>query len=109
MHYRPSLWCLARYQGGYESAEYLDWYYGILWIGQVPPEISGRRRGAGKEWVAAGYTGDGMCAAWGAAEEVVTRILGVEGGVGVIEEMDVTVERVERAKCLERLVRIFFG
>ena len=50
-----------------------------------------------------------MCAAWGAVEEVIAGILGEEGGVGVIEEMDVTAERVERAKGLERLVRIFFG
>ncbi|PUU74195.1 FAD dependent oxidoreductase-domain-containing protein [Tuber borchii] len=81
----------------------------LPWIGEVPPEISGRRQGTGKEWVAAGYTGEGMCIAWGAAEEVVTRILGVKGGVGVIEEMDVTVERVERAKGLEKLVGMFFG
>ena len=58
--------------------------------------------------MAALYTGDGMCAAWGAAEEVVARILGLEGGVGVIEEMDITVERVERAKGLEGLVGMFF-
>ncbi|PWW75437.1 nucleotide-binding domain-containing protein [Tuber magnatum] len=81
----------------------------LPWIGEVPPEISGRQQGAGKEWVAAGYTGDGMCVAWGAAEEVVARILGLEGGVGVIEEMDVTVERVESARRLERLVAMFFG
>ncbi|CAZ82247.1 unnamed protein product [Tuber melanosporum] len=81
----------------------------LPWIGEVPPEISGRQQGIGKEWVAAGYTGDGMCVAWGAAEEVVARILGLEGGVGVIEEMDVTVERVESAKRLERLVGAFFG
>ena len=29
----------------------------IPWIGEVPPEISGRRRGAGKEWVAQGILG----------------------------------------------------
>ena len=29
--------------------------------------------------------------------------------MGVIEEMDVTVERVEKAKGLEALVGIFFG
>ncbi|RPB03410.1 nucleotide-binding domain-containing protein [Choiromyces venosus 120613-1] len=81
----------------------------LPWIGEVPAEISGRQQGAGKEWVAAGYTGDGMCTAWGAAEEVVARILGLEGGVGVIEEMDVTVERAERAKGLEGLVGLFFG
>ena len=78
-------------------------------IREAPPEISGHRQGAGKEWVAAGYTGDGMCAAWGAAGEVLARILRLEGGVGVIEEMDVTVERVEKAKGLEALVGIFFG
>ncbi|CUS11023.1 unnamed protein product [Tuber aestivum] len=81
----------------------------LPWVGEVPPEISGRQQGVGKEWVAAGYTGDGMCAAWGAAEEVVARILGLEGGMGVIKEMDVTVERVENAKRLEGLVGVFFG
>jgi len=80
----------------------------LPWIGEVPPEISGRQHGTGKEWVATGYTGDRICAAWRAAEEVVARILGVEGGVLVIEEMDVTVERVERAKGLEVLVEMFF-
>jgi len=81
----------------------------LPWIGEVPSEISGRQQGVGKEWVAAGYTGDGMCTAWGAAEEVVARILGLEGGVGIIEEMDVTVERAQRAKSLEGLVGMFFG
>ena len=47
--------------------------------------FSGRRQGTGKELVAAGYTRDGMCTAWGAALEVVARILGVEGVVGVSE------------------------
>ncbi|PUU75215.1 hypothetical protein B9Z19DRAFT_1154638 [Tuber borchii] len=81
----------------------------LPWIGEALAEISGRWQGTGKEWVAVGYTGDGMCVAWGAGKEVVTRIMGVKGGVGVIEEMDVTFERVERAKGLEGLVGVFLG
>ncbi|PUU73949.1 hypothetical protein B9Z19DRAFT_1093978 [Tuber borchii] len=73
----------------------------LPWIGEASPGISKRLQGTGKE--------DAMCAACGAAEEVVARVLRVEGAVGVIEVMDVTVERVERAKGWERLVGMFFG
>ena len=80
----------------------------LPWIGEAPPEISGRQQGAGKEWVAAGYARDGICTAWRAAQEVIARILRLEGGVGVIEEMDFIIQRVGRAKGLEGLVGMFF-
>lgn len=81
----------------------------LPWVGEAPPDISGCRQGVGKELVALAYIGDGMCAAWGAAEEVVARILVMEGRVEIIEEIDVTVERVEKAKSLKGLVGMFFG
>ena len=99
--------CTTFHPSGVLPAIGVDTKVQNIWTGIIG--FSGRRQGIGEELVAAGYTGDGMCTAWGAAEEPVAMILGVEDGAGVIEEMNVTFERVERAEGLEGLVGIFFG
>ncbi|PUU74191.1 hypothetical protein B9Z19DRAFT_1133756 [Tuber borchii] len=80
----------------------------VLWdsLAMCFPGLEKRRHISPDAGRVRGGNGDGMSIAW---EETVTRILGVKGGVWVIEEMDVTVERVERTKGLKEFVGIFFG
>ena len=84
----------------------------MQWVGEVPVEIAGRRRhgeGGGKEWVAAGYSGEGMVNAWGCGVWLAREVLGMDGGEGVLAEMGVTVERAENARMLEGIAVEVFG
>lgn len=75
----------------------------MAWVGEVPVGISGRERPReGKEWVAAGFSGEGMVNAWLSGVGVGRMVRGEEGGVPGV--MGVSEERVKRGDLLD-LVR----
>ncbi|KAL6301008.1 FAD dependent oxidoreductase [Sparassis latifolia] len=67
---------------------------GLPWVGRVPPKVSGRAQPAPKvatkegaalappgEWIAAGYTGEGMVHAWMSGKALAYMVLGREGEI----------------------------
>lgn len=80
----------------------------VPWVGEVPEKVAGgRRRGTGKEWVCAGYSGEGMVNAWGCGSALATMLrnemYGERAVVGVPSVMLVTEKRVKKA-TIEMLV-----
>ncbi|KAK0207927.1 hypothetical protein DFS33DRAFT_1458941 [Desarmillaria ectypa] len=47
---------------------------GLPWIGSVPSKVSGRSEG--REWIAAGYSGEGMVHAWMSGKALAYMVLG---------------------------------
>ncbi|KAL7267579.1 hypothetical protein RUND412_009830 [Rhizina undulata] len=48
----------------------------LPWVGEVDEELTGRTKVAGGEWVAGGYSGEGMVNAWGCGVAVAGMVLG---------------------------------
>ncbi|KAI0050122.1 FAD dependent oxidoreductase [Auriscalpium vulgare] len=84
------------------------------WVGRVPFKISGRSSGVGAvgggEWMAAGYSGEGMVHAWMCGRALAYMILGVEDEMQLSEWFP-AVYRVSEARwkkaTLERLAGEF--
>ncbi|KAI0039488.1 hypothetical protein FA95DRAFT_1684269 [Auriscalpium vulgare] len=85
----------------------------LPWVGRIPSKISGRANGAGVEgeWMAAGYSGEGMAHAWMCGSALAYMILGVEDEMKVSEWFPavyrVSETRWKRA-TLDRLGERFF-
>ncbi|KAK0440433.1 FAD dependent oxidoreductase [Desarmillaria tabescens] len=47
---------------------------GLPWVGEIPSKVSGRS--GGKEWIAAGYSGEGMVHAWMSGKALAHMVLG---------------------------------
>ncbi|KAK0189235.1 FAD dependent oxidoreductase [Armillaria mellea] len=47
---------------------------GLPWVGSLPPKVSGRSEGS--EWIAAGYSGEGMVHAWMSGKALAYMVLG---------------------------------
>lgn len=83
----------------------------MAWVGPVPMSMTGRRERpeGGKEWVAAGYCGEGMVNAWLSGVAVGRMINGEdEGNVGLPKAMLCTEERARNADLLD-LVNEYLG
>jgi len=64
------------------------------WVGRVPHEISGRDSPTGGgEWIAAGYTGEGMVHAWLSGKALARMVKGEEVGSWFPEVFSVSVGR----------------
>lgn len=73
-----SRWAAGRVKALW-SGELSESADGLPWVGRIPAEISGRRGlGGTGEWVAAGYSGEGMAHAWLCARAVALMVLGME-------------------------------
>jgi glycine/D-amino acid oxidase-like deaminating enzyme len=73
---------------------------GLPWVGQIPPAIAGREvaPGHGGEWLAGGFSGEGMVSAWRSAEAVVAMMLKEEDISGWFpEQFLVSEERLSQA------------
>ncbi|KAA8912400.1 FAD dependent oxidoreductase [Sphaerosporella brunnea] len=74
----------------------------VPWVGEVPEKAAGgRRRGTGKEWVCAGYSGEGMVNAWGCGSALASmlrnELYGEKEVVGLPSVMLVTEKRLKKA------------
>jgi glycine/D-amino acid oxidase-like deaminating enzyme len=79
----------------------------VPWVGEVPEKVAGgRKQGTGKEWVCAGYSGEGMVNAWGcgSALSIMLRneMYGEKTVIGLPSVMFVTERRIKKA-CLEMM------
>lgn len=89
---------------------------GMAWVGEVPERIAGRKRPAGterevkdggilvkgREWVAAGFSGEGMVNSWLSGVALGKMVLGgKEDEVGLPRPMLITEKRVKSADLLE--------
>ncbi|RPB09188.1 DAO-domain-containing protein [Morchella conica CCBAS932] len=83
----------------------------MAWVGPVPVSMTGGRERpeGGKEWVSAGYCGEGMVNAWLSGVAVGRMINGEDGGdVGLPKVMLCTEERARKADLLD-LVNEYLG
>lgn len=76
------------------------------WVGRIGPVITTRREGgeggeglaAGGEWIAAGYTGEGMVHAWMSGKALAGMVLGLDRDCGLPEVFIVSEERWRKAE-----------
>jgi glycine/D-amino acid oxidase-like deaminating enzyme len=74
----------------------------VPWVGEVPEKVAGgRKQGTGKEWVCAGYSGEGMVNAWGCGSALSTMLrnemYGEKTVIGLPSVMLVTEKRIKKA------------
>lgn len=77
---------------------------GMPWVGAVPERLAGARKRPldGREWVVAGFCGEGMVNAWLSGVALGRMVLGeAEGAVGLPALMRMSEERVKRADLLD--------
>lgn len=89
---------------------------GMAWVGGVPERLTGGRERPvegegvvqGREWIAAGFCGEGMVNAWLSGVALGRMVLGEkEEEVGLPKPMLITEERVRNADLMDLVIEWF--